>query len=552
MSSSQKDLTGAVLGGRYHLERALGRGGMGAVYEATELRLGRKVALKVLLPELGAETESVQRFRREAELAASLGHPNIVQVTDFFLQPGEPACLVMELLQGLSLREHLQRHGTLSYPLALAVAQQLLSALEAAHGVGVLHRDLKPDNVVLLELQGGGTFVKLIDFGLARLTESAGYAKLTATGVLLGTPHYMAPEQLLGHALDPRTDLFSLGVTLFHALTGRHPFHGASVDELVRAILLGPPPQLAAARPDLPRPFCDALERTLHRDPAHRWPDARSAREALSLLGPAPQPAGSSSTTFFPAHGSAFAAPAHGVTEPPSMPTAATTGGTPGTAPSPPAAAPPARAPLGGSTGLLVGVGLGVLLAVGVAVVTVALRSNEDEEPVAAAPSAPPASPAAPAVPAVPASANPFAAAYANAAAAAVSAGLTVLPAGGEPFRSQRFEASRVLGQLQGSFDREAAERAAAAGIQAALRCLDGAAGGLQGEFYLSLSQTWMSGREGYVQLFASGTTASLPTGRCSDEARAATPTTGVLAGQGTGAFAGVTTQYRVTLRGGS
>ena len=181
---------GTVVGGKYRIVRKLGEGGMGAVYAAVQEPLGRKVAVKVLLPVLARDATLVGRFQREAELAASLGHPNIVQVTDFGVDDGS-AFLVMDLLDGESLGSALERETALAPSRVCFIAAQVLSALEAAHARGVVHRDLKPDNIYLTSVSGVADLVKLLDFGIARLTEGDGDQKMTATGQVLGTPAYM-------------------------------------------------------------------------------------------------------------------------------------------------------------------------------------------------------------------------------------------------------------------------------------------------------------------------------------------------------------------------
>jgi len=183
---------GELIGGRYRVEGELGRGGMGVVYEAVQEPLGRRVALKLLRRELAEDPNFAARFRREAELAASLGHANIAQVTDFGVDEGRPF-LVMDLLIGESLAELLAREGMLSEPRAAFIAAQMLDALSAAHARGVIHRDLKPDNVFLSQISGVRDVVKLLDFGIAHSGGDEGM-RMTRTGQVLGTPAYMSPE----------------------------------------------------------------------------------------------------------------------------------------------------------------------------------------------------------------------------------------------------------------------------------------------------------------------------------------------------------------------
>ena len=221
---------GSVVGDashRYQIVRALDRGGMGEVYEATQVQLARRVALKTIRADLASKPELLARFRREAESAAALGHPNIVQVTDFQANPGEPAFLVMEMLDGTTLAEVLEREGRLEPARAAFIAVQLLSGLAAAHRAGIVHRDVKPGNVFLQSTSVMRDLVKVLDFGVAKLALDAtsGANPMTRTGQVLGTLAYMAPEQAVsGAAVDGRTDVYGVGATLFHALSGVRPF----------------------------------------------------------------------------------------------------------------------------------------------------------------------------------------------------------------------------------------------------------------------------------------------------------------------------------------
>jgi serine/threonine-protein kinase len=270
---------GIVLGGRYRLESVLGRGGMGTVYVAVQEDLGRRVALKVLDPLLGADPAQVERFRRESQAAALAHHPNVVQITDFQWLPGEPPILVMELLAGESLARRIERVGPLSAGEAARIASQILSALEAAHAAGIVHRDLKPDNVHLGTVPAVGEIAKVLDFGIAKLM---GHERVTATGALLGTPAYMAPEQVRGEAVDSRTDLYGVGAVLYHALTGALPHTADSASAMLYAILQKEPIPLATVRPDLPAGLVSVVGRALAKDPAHRFQSAAEMRAALA------------------------------------------------------------------------------------------------------------------------------------------------------------------------------------------------------------------------------------------------------------------------------
>jgi hypothetical protein len=216
-----------TLSGRYRLERRLGRGGMGVVYGATDLSLGRAVAVKVLREELVGDAESADRFASEARISARFTHPHVVTIHDFGILPGSRAFLVMERLDGTTLRHELARTGRLDDARVLAVMRGVCSAVESAHRRSLVHRDLKPENVFLACSDGIET-PKVLDFGIAKLLsdDEAGTRRETRAGVLLGTPEYMAPEQLGGGAPDPSWDVWALAVMTCEMLTGSHPFAG--------------------------------------------------------------------------------------------------------------------------------------------------------------------------------------------------------------------------------------------------------------------------------------------------------------------------------------
>jgi hypothetical protein len=270
-------LIGRVLGKRYRVERKVGSGGMGAVYEAVQLDLGRRVALKTLLEVRGVD--DLERFRDEALAAASLNHPNIVQVTDFGPADGDaPAFLVMELLAGRSLARLVAARGKLPARTAVHVALQILDGLAAAHAARVLHRDIKPGNVVVLD-DGveDAPWIKIVDFGIAKLMDDE--SRSTATGVLLGTPAYMAPEQLLGSRADEQTDIYAVGVCMFEMLAGRRAFAGSG-GELVGAITRGETPALRG-QPGVSEALADVVARAMQRDPLQRYANARAMSDAL-------------------------------------------------------------------------------------------------------------------------------------------------------------------------------------------------------------------------------------------------------------------------------
>jgi eukaryotic-like serine/threonine-protein kinase len=273
--------------GNYVVEREIGRGGMGVVYLARHLSLGRRAAIKVLRPEAGGDPLQVQRFFNEARATSEIRHAHIVEVLDFGTLPdGGPSYLIMEWLEGRSLTEALRAAPRFALPRALRVASAIGRALGAAHARGIVHRDLKPDNVFLVERDGEPDFVKVLDFGIAKLLgERAASQLATRTGELVGTPSYMSPEQCRGLPVDPRTDVYALGVILYEMLTGRLPFQAAGLGDLLLAHMIDPPPPLDAG---VPARVAQAVMRALEKDAARRF--ARMD-ELLRELGDGSAPA---------------------------------------------------------------------------------------------------------------------------------------------------------------------------------------------------------------------------------------------------------------------
>ncbi|MFZ5442563.1 MAG: serine/threonine-protein kinase [Myxococcota bacterium] len=260
---------GVVIAETYEIERQLGRGGMGEVWLARHRRLaGKQVAIKVLHVDRQLPQEALARFRREAEIAARLEHPNIVQVLDFNTLPTGQPYLVMEYLKGQSLAARAQGR-VLPLEQVTNIMRQVGAALQAAHHAGVVHRDLKPENIFLVPTALGDQ-VKVLDFGISKLADSN--TVQTTDAVLIGTPLYMSPEQALGHNRDVtgQSDLFSLGSICFELLTGQAPFHADSVAKVVFRIAYEPPPSLAERAPHLPPAIIAAVEHALQKDRAAR------------------------------------------------------------------------------------------------------------------------------------------------------------------------------------------------------------------------------------------------------------------------------------------
>ncbi len=281
---------GRTVDGRYRVETVLGSGGVGVVYRAEHIALGRKVALKVLASAFGADDALRRRFEREAKVLSALQHPHIVAVSDYGIVDGTPF-LVMELLEGRTLASLRAERGALEPPLALRLVRDVLRGLAFAHGRGVLHRDLKPANVFLQALPDDPYHVKLLDFGLAKVLSqeealAEGDSTLTGSGVVLGTPTYMAPEQAAGDPADARADVYAVGVVLFELLTGQPPFSGRLRMEVMRAHMTEPPPRLHEVAPvlgghDALQAF---LDRALAKDREARFADADEMLAALDAL----------------------------------------------------------------------------------------------------------------------------------------------------------------------------------------------------------------------------------------------------------------------------
>jgi tRNA A-37 threonylcarbamoyl transferase component Bud32 len=241
---------GSLIGDAYLVERVLGEGGMGVVYAVTHVRLNKRFALKLLKRELAKDPETRERFLREAQAAGQIRHPNVVEITDYASLPDGSAYLVMEYLEGQPLSSMIKLGGALPALRAASLVRDVAGALGAAHALGIVHRDLKPDNVFVLQ-HGGREIAKILDFGVAKV---AGSAKLTRTGMVFGTPHYMSPEQASGGVIDGRTDVYALGVIMYEMFTGRVPFEadtymGVLTKHMFEAPV--PPSQLAGAAREL-------------------------------------------------------------------------------------------------------------------------------------------------------------------------------------------------------------------------------------------------------------------------------------------------------------
>ena len=275
---------GKVIDGRYRVQARVGTGGMGAVYRVEHVRMGKVAAMKVLHRELAKEDQIVKRFRREVEVVSRLNHPNIVQTFDFGSWEGL-LYLIMEFVKGEDLGAIIKREGPLPVPRAIALGVQICSALDEAHHLGVMHRDLKPENIVCVRRRDE-EHAKVLDFGLAKLRERPGLGEITGAGNLIGTPYYMSPEQVRSEAVDHRTDIYSLGGTLYRVVTGQFPFDGNSpmgimskhlTDEVV-------PPSQRAPEQQIPPELDRIILRAMARNRDHRYGSAGEMRHDLEAL----------------------------------------------------------------------------------------------------------------------------------------------------------------------------------------------------------------------------------------------------------------------------
>ncbi len=284
-SSASEVAVGVVLGDTYEIVRLLGEGGMGAVWEARHLRLpGKRCAVKVLHGQATADREAYARFRREAEIASRIGHPNIIEVLDWNTLPSGTPYLVLEYLEGEDLAARLAR-GPLPADQALPIARQIGAALKAAHAADVVHRDLKPANVFLVQREIAGEMadhVKVLDFGISKIRNSQ--TVQTQDAVLLGTPQYMAPEQALGknNEIDGRTDVFALAAIVYEMFSGKPAFQGSSLAEVVFKVVYEPVAPLGTVASGIEPVVASAVERAMSKVPADRFPDVSAFITALT------------------------------------------------------------------------------------------------------------------------------------------------------------------------------------------------------------------------------------------------------------------------------
>src|SRR5213593_975448 len=288
-----------ALGTSYTVEGEIGRGGMGVVYNARDERLKRRVAIKVLPPELAFQEGIRTRFLREAETAARLSHPHIVPIHTVGEGPDGIVYFVMTYVDGEPLSARLKRRGRLPPEEVRRILSETADALSAAHALGIIHRDVKPDNILL---EGSRGRVVVTDFGIAKALSSATGGTLTATGVAIGTPHFMSPEQAAGdREIDGRSDLYSLGVVAYQMLTGELPFNAPTVPGILLKQITELPPPIGEKCPECPDDLAACVMRCLEKEPEARWPTADALRRALeSRSTPAYRPRRSTRSSRYP------------------------------------------------------------------------------------------------------------------------------------------------------------------------------------------------------------------------------------------------------------
>jgi serine/threonine-protein kinase len=305
-ANAQADLLGSIVAERYHILKKLGEGGMGTVYLAEHVKMGRKAALKVMNPGMNSDPDAIARFNREAANASRLNHPNVCGIYDFGETPDGLIYLAMEFIEGESLTSLIEKNGHLAAPRAASIIHQAADALAVAHDYGIVHRDLKPDNIMIAKARDGGDMVKVVDFGIAKASSSDAQ-KVTKTGLVVGTPEYMSPEQLAGDKLDGRSDIYSLGLVAFNCLTGLLPFPSNSAQEAMIMRLTDEPKTLAEMKPDIqwPAALQKVMDKVLMRDAELRYqkssdfgrdiakavenmPAAVAAAEGTMVMGAAP------------------------------------------------------------------------------------------------------------------------------------------------------------------------------------------------------------------------------------------------------------------------
>src|ERR1043165_117443 len=285
LEKTTDSLIGSTLAGKYHIDERLNEGGMATVYRGTHVLMDKTVAIKVLRPSLAADEKIVARFSREARAASRISHPNALMVTDFGEDDNGTVFLVMEYLSGRTLKQVIRDNGPLPVPRVVDITRQVADALNAAHQQGVIHRDLKSDNIMLLDTMTGD-HAKVLDFGIAKINEPDGTVdtSLTAPNLVIGTPKYMSPEQCSQDAeIDARSDIYSLGVILFEMLVGHVPFSGDSPNIVMMKHLQEPVPSVLEERSDVPASVARVVARAMAKVRDNRYQNVAELIEDLTI-----------------------------------------------------------------------------------------------------------------------------------------------------------------------------------------------------------------------------------------------------------------------------
>ncbi|MGB8932139.1 MAG: serine/threonine-protein kinase, partial [Anaeromyxobacteraceae bacterium] len=283
--TASNPLVGSVVADRYKLLTLLGEGGMGAVYKAEHVRMGKALALKLLRGDFARDQSAVKRFVDEARIVSRLSHPHTIAVFDFGeIGVASGLYLAMEYVPGRDLSSVLRAEHRVAAPRVVTIGEQILGSLAEAHDAGIVHRDMKPGNVMLTQTRTGDDFTKVLDFGIAKLRDDEG-ASVTSAGAILGTPNYLAPEQARGRDVDARADLYSVGALLFELLTGRPPFVATNPLAVVNAHLHDAPPSVQELAPEVSVAISEVIQRALAKRPEDRFQSADEMREALLLAG---------------------------------------------------------------------------------------------------------------------------------------------------------------------------------------------------------------------------------------------------------------------------
>ncbi len=272
-------LVGTMIDGKYRVDRVLGQGGVGTVFAGENVFLRREVAIKVVKD--STHGDAIERLRLEAQIIASLQHPNICDIQDFGVLPHYGPYLVNQRLHGETIAERFKWRRSFRMNDAIEIVAQILSGLQAAHARGIVHRDIKPQNIFLVDRIGCAPLAKILDFGLAKDLNANAARRLTRPGKALGTPQYMAPEQMRGENVSPQSDLFSVGMLVYEMLTGRHPFEAPSIMEMQMRILRSAPSPMVSLSRDIPPSLVSVVLRALEKEQARRHPDAYAMQQEL-------------------------------------------------------------------------------------------------------------------------------------------------------------------------------------------------------------------------------------------------------------------------------